>query len=245
MDPKTYETTRYTLNDGSYWPKTTDNFWQDHNILSAAWNINENLKTTLSLHYTYGYGYYDEFKPDSKVSKFGFDMVKSNGKPVRSDFVRQKGLSQNAAGVVYNISYNNNGWDVIGGLSGQMFWGNHFGYLTYVSNPDVVNHYPVLAGLNDTDFNNGRYTYYDSDARKDDYSAFVKASKQFGEHFTVFADLQYRHVRYTTDGINDKFVKQKDGTYENQRLDINETYNFFNPKVGVSYKAGNHRAYAS
>ena len=58
MDPKTYETTRYTLNDGSYWPKTTDNFWQDHNILSAAWNINENLKTTLSLHYTYGYGYY-------------------------------------------------------------------------------------------------------------------------------------------------------------------------------------------
>ena len=245
MDPKTYETTRYTLNDGSYWPKTTDNFWQDHNILSAAWNINENLKTTLSLHYTYGYGYYDEFKPDSKVSKFGFDMVKSNGKPLRSDFVRQKGLSQNAAGVVYNISYNNNGWDVIGGLSGQMFWGNHFGYLTYVSNKDVVNHYPGLAGLNDTDFDNGRYTYYDSDARKDDYSAFVKASRQFGEHFTVFADLQYRHVRYTTDGINDKFVKQKDGTYKNQRLDINETYNFFNPKIGVSYKAGNHRAYAS
>ena len=245
MDPKTYETTRYTLNDGSYWPKTTDNFWQDHNILSAAWNINENLKTTLSLHYTYGYGYYDEFKPDSKVSKFGFDMVKSNGKPVRSDFVRQKGLSQNAAGVVYTISYHNNGWDVIGGLSGQMFWGNHFGYLTYVSNKDVVNHYPGLAGLNDTDFDNGRYTYYDSDARKDDYSAFVKASRQFGEHFTVFADLQYRHVRYTTDGINDKFVKQKDGTYKNQRLDINETYNFFNPKIGVSYKAGNHRAYAS
>ena len=61
----------------------------------------------------------------------------------------------------------------------------------------------------------------------------------------MFADLQYRHVRYTTDGINDKFVKQSDGTYENQRLDINETYNFFNPKVGVSYKAGNHRAYAS
>ncbi len=245
MDPKTYETTRYTLNDGSYWPKTTDNFWQDHNILSAAWNINENLKTTLSLHYTYGYGYYDEFKPDSKVSKFGFDMVKSNGKPVRSDFVRQKGLSQNAAGVVYNITYDGNGWDVIGGLSGQMFWGNHFGYLTYVSNKDVVNHYPGLAGLNDTDLDNGRYSYYDSDARKDDYSAFVKASRQFGEHFTVFADLQYRHVRYTTDGINDKFVKQKDGTYKNQRLDINETYNFFNPKVGVSYKVGNHRAYAS
>ncbi len=247
MDPDTYKTARYTLNDGSYWPKTTDNFWQDHNILSAAWDINGNLKTTLSLHYTYGYGYYDEFRPDNKLSKFGLASFKdSDGNIVkRSDFVRQKGLSQNAAGAVYNISYNNDGWDMIGGLSAQMFRGNHFGYLTYVSNSDVVNHYPELAGLNDTDFDNGRYTYYDSDARKDDYSAFVKASKQFGEHFTAFADLQYRHVRYTTDGINDKFIEQEDGSYRNQRLDIDETYGFFNPKVGVSYKAGGHRAYAS
>ncbi len=247
MDPETYKTTRYTLNDGSLWSKTTDNFWQDHNILSAAWDINGNLKTTLSLHYTYGYGYYDEFRPDNKLSKFGLASFKdSEGNTVkRSDFIRQKGLSQNAAGAVYNINYNNDGWDVIGGLSAQMFRGNHFGYLTYVSNSEVVKHYQALAGLNDTDFGNGRYTYYDSDAGKDDYSAFVKASKQFGEHFTAFADLQYRHVRYTTDGINDKFIGQEDGTYKNQRLDINETYNFFNPKVGVSYKAGGHRAYAS
>lgn len=247
MDPETYKTTRHTLNDGSYWPKTTDNFWQDHNILSAAWDINENLKTTLSLHYTYGYGYYDEFRPNNKLSKFGLASFKdAEGNTVkRSDFVRQKGLEQNAAGAVYNISYNNNGWDVIGGLSAQMFWGNHFGYLTYVSNAEVVKQYPALSGLNDTDFDNGRYTYYDSDAKKDDYSAFVKASKRFGDHFTVFADLQYRHVNYNTDGINDKFIEQEDGTYKNQRLDIDKKYDFFNPKFGFSYTAGAHKAYAS
>lgn len=247
LDPKTYKTSRYSLNDGTYWPKTTDNFWQDHNILSAAWSVNENLKTTLSLHYTYGYGYYDEFRSNNKLSKFGFAAFSdADGNEVKySDFVRQKGLDQNTAGAVYNIDYNGNGWDVIGGLSAQMFWCGHFGYLTYVSDPLVVKRYPVLEGLDDTDFDNGRYQYYDSDAKKDDYSAFVKASKQLGERLTVFADLQYRHVRYSTDGINDKFVKQADGSYMNQRLDINETYNFFNPKVGVSYKAGNHRAYAS
>ncbi|MCD8281649.1 MAG: TonB-dependent receptor plug domain-containing protein, partial [Prevotella sp.] len=28
-------TSRYVLSDGSYWQKTTDNFWQDHNLLTA------------------------------------------------------------------------------------------------------------------------------------------------------------------------------------------------------------------
>ena len=41
-----YVTERYIMNDGSYWNKTTDNFWQDHNILSAAWDINDNWTTS-------------------------------------------------------------------------------------------------------------------------------------------------------------------------------------------------------
>ena len=36
LDTDTYGLSRYTLNDGSLWPKTTDNFWQDHNILIAG-----------------------------------------------------------------------------------------------------------------------------------------------------------------------------------------------------------------
>ena len=29
-----YETVRYTMRDGSFWNKTTDNFYQNHNLLS-------------------------------------------------------------------------------------------------------------------------------------------------------------------------------------------------------------------
>ncbi|MEE3476842.1 MAG: TonB-dependent receptor, partial [Candidatus Cryptobacteroides sp.] len=47
LDTDTYGLSRYTLNDGSLWPKTTDNFWQDHNILSAAWNFAEGWNSTL------------------------------------------------------------------------------------------------------------------------------------------------------------------------------------------------------
>ena len=56
-----YPTARYQMADGSYWNKTTDNFWQNHNILSAAYDINDNWSISGSLHYTHGYGYYNEF----------------------------------------------------------------------------------------------------------------------------------------------------------------------------------------
>ena len=45
-----YLTERYKMVDGSLWEKTTDNFWQNHNIISAAWDINDYWTTTASLH---------------------------------------------------------------------------------------------------------------------------------------------------------------------------------------------------
>ena len=247
LDTDTYETSRYTLNDGSLWPKTTDNFWQDHNILSAAWNFADGWNTTLSLHYTYGYGYYEEFRQANKLSKFGFASFKdADGNTVkRTDFVRRKGLSQNAGGAVWNVTYQGNGWDFIGGVAVQLFGANHFGYLTYVANPFVTTHYPELAGLSDTNLEDGSYKYYDSDARKNDYSSFIKVSKNLGKHLNLFWDLQYRRVTYRTDGINDKFIEQPDGSYVNQVLDIDKTYDFLNPKAGVSWTSGSHRVYAS
>ncbi len=160
MDPSSMTISgRHQMNDGSYWSKTTDNFNQDHNILSAAWTINDYLKTSLSLHYTYGYGYYDEFRPNNKLSKFGLASVTDgDGSTIsRSDFVRQKGLVQHAGGAVYNINYTKGALDLIGGLSAQIFRGNHFGRLTYISDAAVASAYG-LSALNDTDLDNGKYT---------------------------------------------------------------------------------------
>ena len=230
-----YLTARYQMNDGSYWDRTTDNFWQDHNILSAAWEINEHWNTSATLHYTYGYGYYEEFRPNNKLSKFGMTYTDSEGSPVKkTDFVRQKGLTQHTYGLIWTTNYKDERWHIIGGLSTQNFQGNHFGYVTYIANEGVANHY--LA--------NGNYQYYDSDAQKLDGNIFVKAAYTFCDHWTVFGDMQFRYVDYKTDGINDKFYEE-DSQYYNQELDIHETYHFFNPKGGVSYDLGSHHAYAS
>ena len=231
-----YVTERYKLNNGKYWDKTTDNFWQNHNILSAAWDINEHWTTSASLHYTYGYGFYDEFRYQNTLAKkFGINEYDSEGERIVSDAIRKKGLRQDTYGFVWNANYKNDRWDVIGGVSLQNFKGNHFGYVTYIENEEVANKY--LA--------NGDYKYYDSDASKLDGNAFVKAAFKITDNWTVFGDAQYRHVNYKTSGINDRFVKNADGNYVNHELNINEKYDFFNPKGGISFDKNSHHAYAS
>lgn len=225
-----YQTTRYTMRDGSLWSKATDNFWQNHNILSGAFELSDHWTATASLHYTHGYGYYREFRPNNKLKKFGL----SDASVKKTDFIRKKGLKQDAYGVVGNVNYKDQRWDVIGGLSVQQFRGNHFGYITYIKD----------QALSDRILANGDYQYYDSDARKLDVSAFVKAAYQLTDEWSTFADVQYRHVDYKTDGINDKFYEEN-GQWANQPLDIDETYHFVNPKVGVSWSKGPHMAYAS
>ena len=231
-----YETARYTMRDGSFWNKTTDNFYQNHNLLSFAFHPSEHWSHNVTLHYTYGYGYYSELKPKTKFAKFGLTFTDSNGNFVKkSDFVRLKGLSQHTYGIVYTSNYKDESWDVTGGLNLQQFRGSHFGYLTYIKNEEADALYRV--GGKD-------YKYYDSKAHKYDYSGFFRAKYNFANYWNVFMDLQIRHVEYMTDGQNDRFYKVANG-YKNQLLDISERYDFVNPKAGVSYYRAGHKAYAS
>ncbi len=235
-----YMTERYMMTDGTFWPKTTDNFWQDHNILTAAWDINDKWSTTATLHYTYGYGYYSEFRYNNKIKKLGLPNADFNGEALggvkKTDWVRKKGLRQDTYGALWNISFKDNDWDVVGGLSVQQFDGNHFGYATYLSDN-------TLRSLL---MRNGDYQYYDSDAKKFDASGFVKALYHINDQWDVFADMQYRHVGYKTDGYNDKFLyNNQTYLYEKHMLDIDKKWDFFNPKAGVSFHQGGHHAFAS
>ena len=223
--------------NGQPWDKTTDNFWQNHSILSAMWNINHHWTTSGSLHYTHGYGYYSEFRYQNKLKKFGLaNFVTSDGKTIkRSDFVRKKGLSQDTYGLVWNINYKDTSWDIIGGLSLQQFDGEHFGFINYVGSQ------ALRDGL--THWNH--WKYYDSDANKLDGNIFLKVLYHLTSHLQAFADVQYRHVGYQTDGYNDKFISNDDGTYSKHFLEIDQKYDFFNPKAGISFQQDGHRAFAS
>ena len=239
IDGSNYTLERYKMNDGSLWPRTTDNFWQTHHILNFAWDINEYWKLSVSPHYTHGYGYYEEFRSQNKLVKYGLEYFKdANGNKIKKcDFVRQKGLLQDTYGVVANVTYRKAAWDVIGGASVQQFVGNHFGFLTYAGTEAVATQYGISAEK--------PLQYYDSDAAKLDASVYMKASYALSADWSVFGDLQYRHVGYKTDGYNDKYIVDDNNIPSKHVLNVDVKYNFFNPKAGVNFSRGGHRAYAS
>lgn len=236
-DPLSFQLERYRMNDGSYWPRTTDNFWQNHHLLNFSANFSDSWKFSATAHYTGGHGWYDEFRYNNKLLKYGIpNFTDAGGKTVkRSDFIRQKGLTQHTFGLVSNLSYTKGRWDAVAGISVQQFFGKHYGHLTYVGNSELSDR--LLSG--------GRYQYYDSDAAKFDGSAFVKAAYRLSQRWSIFGDIQYRRVNYRTDGYNDKYIDNGDGTASKHLLDVDARYNFFNPKAGLNYSHGIHRAYAS
>ncbi|MBO4537203.1 MAG: TonB-dependent receptor, partial [Bacteroidales bacterium] len=230
-------TERYVMSDGSFWPRTTDNFWQNHHLLNFAANLGDAWHLSATAHYTSGHGWYEEFRYNNKLLKYGISpFVDASGNTVkRSDFVRKKGLTQHTFGIVSDLSYKKGPWDAVAGLSVQQFIGKHYGYLTYAGNTELAAR--LLAG--------GDYLYYDSPATKFDGSAFVKATYHLSDAWSLFGDLQYRYVHYKTDGYNDKYIDNGDGTASKHYLDVNAHYHFFNPKTGLNFSRGIHRVYAS
>lgn len=231
-----WTTERYRMADGTLWDKTTDNFWQNHNLLNLAWRIDSHWTTSATMHYTRGHGYYDEFRYQNKLKKFGLsDFTLADGSLLKkTDFVRQKGLTQDTYGMLWNVNYEDSRWDVMAGASFRNFEGNHWGYLTYVANEELRRE--VMT--------DGKYKYYDSDATKADNQLFLKGTYHLTSTWDVFADVQYRHVGFMTNGINDKFYEEGNAYY-NQSLNIKKQYDFINPKAGLSYHNGGHNAYLS
>ncbi|UPT72257.1 MAG: TonB-dependent receptor [Flavobacterium sp. JAD_PAG50586_2] len=69
--------------------------------------------------------------------------------------------------------------------------------------------------------------YYDNYGNKDDVNLYAKASQTFGK-INVFADMQYRMVFYQATSPDFS--------------DVNDTFRFFNPKVGVNYDLNSNNA---
>lgn len=68
----------------------------------------------------------------------------------------------------------------------------------------------------------GPNRYYDNFGNKDDINVYGKISQEVMNKLSVFADLQYRMVFYQANSF--RFD------------DVNDTFRFFNPKVGMNYQ---------
>ena len=194
----------------------TDNYRQTHYQLFYNKNINSQWKWNTALYLTTGKGYYEEYKAGVDFSDYFIDISRKMNVPI--DLVRRRWLDNNFYGQIAAISYVDSLNDITMGGGWSIYDGLHFGTLPYL---DIR-----LAPAN--------YRYYDNDALKKEMNTYVKWERRLTKTFKSFIDLQYRNVNH-----------QMNGFTKNTNLVIERKFNFFNPKMGLTYQAKNIFYYTS
>src|SRR5690606_1981627 len=81
-----------------------------------------------------------------------------------------------------------------------------------------------------------RHVYYDGESKKTDFNIYAKWSYDITDRLSSFLDAQYRNIKYRTAGVDN----------DQSEYAVNDQFNFFNPKVGLSYSLNdNNVVYAS
>lgn len=222
---RTYNPSGYMGEDGDgnqlYYPDQTDNYEQTHYHLNLLHLPDERTKLNLSLHYTRGAGYYEEYKSDRKLKEYGLKPFEAGGKVIgKSDLIRQKHLDNDFGGAVFSIDHEQDKWN--GSLGGAINYydGKHFGKVTwtknYAADPD---YFPP-------------HEYYRNKGKKADMNIYLRGNYHPVNALNIYADIQYRHIDYRIKGSNDKWDKHNETM---QGLNFKEQFNFFNPKAGLFY----------
>ena len=214
----------YTDDDGNvkFYDNETDNYSQDHYQLFWNQKINNNWTTNLGLNYTYGRGYYEQYKEDEDFEFYDFEPIEIGGEAINTtDLIRRRWLDNDYYVVNANLNYKKNELDITAGAFYSHYDGDHFGeviWAKYASNSEI------------------RDRYYEGNGTKNEFTVFAKATYKFNGKWSVYGDLQGRFLTYKTSGL----------TSDRVPLEVNEKYNFFNPKTGLTYELSNkNQLYAS
>ncbi|RLD29048.1 MAG: TonB-dependent receptor [Bacteroidetes bacterium] len=225
IDAETLKTNRtfnssgiYTDEEGNiqFYDNEVDNYKQDHYQLHFNERINNKWSTNLSLNYTFGRGYFEQYKEDQDFADYDFEAIEIGGETINTtDLIRRRWLDNNFYVINANANYKNNNIDLIFGASYSSYDGDHFGeviWARYASDSQI------------------RDRYYNGNGKKKDFSVFTKATYRVNNKISLYGDLQLRLVDYKTSGLSSDRINLK----------VDEAYNFFNPKAGITYKVNDN-----
>nr|WP_236613411.1 TonB-dependent receptor [Nonlabens dokdonensis] len=195
-----------------FYDNEVDDYRQDHYQLHWNERYNNNWSTNVGLNYTYGRGFFEQFREDDDFATYGFDELTVNGQTVNTtDLVRRRWLDNDYYVINANANYKNNEIDLIFGTSISHYDGDHFGEVIWAR-------FASQSNIRDR--------YYEGNGKKNDFSVFSKATYKLNDRFQLYGDLQLRNVNYETSGINSNLTE----------FLVDENFTFFNPKAGVTYK---------
>ena len=191
-----------------------DNYKQDHFQLHWSEQINNTLSTNISLNYTDGRGYFEQYRDDDSVETYS-GIVKSdldeNGiETGTTDLIRRRWLDNDFYVFNASLNYNYENLNLILSGSYSNYIGDHFGEVIWARNFD--DNYSI------------RDRYYEGNGKKNDLSFFTKVSYKLKD-ILIYGDLQLRKINYKTSGITSDLINLK----------LDKKYNFFNPKIGITH----------
>lgn len=213
------------INEGKvigFYDDQLDNYRQTHyqllinHTFSPVWSMN------VALHYTNGFGYYQEYKNGRTLVEYGLTPYTIEGTTYKkSNLVRQKLVDSDFGGGVFSLNYKNSRLDASLGGGLNYYTNDHYGKVLWVKN--------YIGDLT------ADHEYYRNTGRKTDGNVYAKANYELGAGVNLYADMQYRYIKYKINGNNDKW----DWTASPERpqvLNINEDFSFFNPKAGAFWQ---------
>ena len=192
-----------------------DNYKQDHYQFHWNQKLNERWSTNLGLNYTYGRGYFEQYREDDSIDTYGgilvSDLDQQGNKTGTTDLIRRRWLDNNF--YVFNASanYKTSKLDLMFNSSYSTYSGDHYG--------------EVIWARNFSENSSVRDRYYDGNGKKTDLSFFAKVSYLLNDKLEFYGDLQLRKLNYKTSGITSDLVNML----------IDQSYSFFNPKFGLSF----------
>ena len=206
--------------DTTYYDNETDNYRQDHYQMTLSHELYGELFINMTLHYTKGAGYYEEYRQNQLLADYAIDPVITGSDTIIStDLIRRKWLDNDFYGLTWSILFKQD--QVNGSIGGGVnkYDGQHFGRVIWAryAGESEINH-----------------EWYRGTGLKSDGNIFLKINYQVLRGLTAYGDLQYRFIRYKIGGIHEDLRK----------LSIDNLYSFFNPKFGLNYDLNsNHSIY--
>ncbi|MBE6346011.1 MAG: TonB-dependent receptor [Lentimicrobiaceae bacterium] len=203
-----------------YYENEIDKYDQSYYQIHYAHSFSQNMTLTASAFLTTGKGYYENYKNDKSFSSYGLPSFVIGDTVIESvNLIQQKWLDNKYYG--FNIAMNHKigRFDLNYGGSWNRYDGDHFG---------IINWAEYGVPLN--------YRWYENNGNKQYYNAFISANYELNGHLNLFAEMQYRHINYSIEGIHDDL---NDVTQQH-------LFNFWNPKGGIFYSINdNNSAYFS
>ena len=225
------------LGNVRYYDNDTDNYTQHHIQLNYTRQFGERVYWSTTLNWTKGDGWYENYKADKKFTKYGFpsdftftrDGVEYTASSA-SDFIIRKSMANNYYVVNSDVKYKGDKLNITGGVNLSQYNGNHYGEVLWNEilgdDYDYDGRYPVSA----------ENEWYYSRSIKREANLFARAEYSPLSCLTAYLDLQYRGVSLKMSGIDDE---------DDLDIGYKTSWNFFNPRAGLTFRKDFHKVYAS